>query len=69
MTYIGQLVKSCGFRLLLFADWSLSFWQIKKSALAAEMTNAKGSAQAGGGMKGHLAKGAANILGSPDAKT
>nr|XP_016433953.1 PREDICTED: transcription initiation factor TFIID subunit 12-like [Nicotiana tabacum] len=42
---------------------------IKKSALAAEMTNAKGSAQAGGGMKGHLAKGAANILGSPDAKT
>lgn len=53
---------------LLFADWS-SFWQIKKSGLVAEMTNAKGSAQAGGGMKGHLAKGAANILGSPDAKT
>ncbi|XP_016512283.1 transcription initiation factor TFIID subunit 12 isoform X2 [Nicotiana tabacum] len=42
---------------------------IKKSGLVAEMTNAKGSAQAGGGMKGHLAKGAANILGSPNAKT
>ncbi|CAN4117279.1 unnamed protein product [Withania somnifera] len=42
---------------------------IKKSALAAEMTNAKGSAQAGGNMKSHLAKGAANILGSPNAKT
>ncbi|XP_060201220.1 transcription initiation factor TFIID subunit 12 [Lycium barbarum] len=43
---------------------------IKKSALAAEMTNAKGSGQAGGNMKSHLAKGAANILGSPpNAKT
>ncbi|KAK4343166.1 hypothetical protein RND71_038982 [Anisodus tanguticus] len=43
---------------------------IKKSALAAEMANAKGSAQVGGNMKSHLAKGASNILGSPpNAKT
>lgn len=42
---------------------------IKKSALAAEMANAKGSTQAGGNMKSHLAKNAANILGSPNAKT
>lgn len=42
---------------------------IKKSALATEMANAKGSTQAGGNMKSHLAKSAANILGSPNAKT
>lgn len=42
---------------------------IKKSALATEMTNAKGPTQAGGNMKSHLAKSAANILGSPNAKT
>lgn len=33
------------------------------------MANAKGSTQAGGNMKSHLAKSAANILGSPNAKT
>ncbi|KAK6779389.1 hypothetical protein RDI58_021573 [Solanum bulbocastanum] len=42
---------------------------IKKSALVAEMTNAKGPTQTGGNMKSHLAKNAANILGSPNAKT
>ncbi|KAM3324958.1 transcription initiation factor TFIID subunit 12 [Capsicum chacoense] len=42
---------------------------IKKSALATEMANAKGSTQTGGTMKSHLAKNAANILGSPNAKT
>ncbi|KAG5584053.1 hypothetical protein H5410_044487 [Solanum commersonii] len=42
---------------------------IKKSALVAEMTNAKGPTQTGGNMKSHLAKSASNILGSPNAKT
>ncbi|TMW99100.1 hypothetical protein EJD97_003048 [Solanum chilense] len=42
---------------------------IKKSTLVAEMTNAKGPTQTGGNMKSHLAKNAANIMGSPNAKT